>query len=286
MSAVLCRDCSALAGERPDAAMPARCPECGSPRVVTHPELPDLALAHLDCDAFYATVEKHRRPDLADRPVIVGGGGERGVVLACCYVARLYGVRSAMPMFKALAACPDAVVIRPDMAKYREVGRAVRAEMRRLTPLGEPLSIDEAFLDLSGTAAAHGVAPAQALAALARRVEAVLGITVCSVRSYNKFLAKLASDLDKPRGFAVIGRAEAAGFLADKPVDWLWGVGRAIHRRVAADGILRIGQLRGLDRRDLAHRYGKLGLRLAELAAGEDSRRVQPEARARSISTE
>src|SRR3954454_21754466 len=285
MSAVLCGDCSALDGDRSDAAMPARCPDCGSPRVVTHPELADLTLAHLDCDAFYATVEKHRRPELADRPVIVGGGA-RGVVLACCYVARIYGVRSAMPMFKALAACPDAIVIRPDMAKYREVGRAVRAEMRRLTPLVEPLSIDEAFLDLSGTAAVSGIAPAQALAALARRVETALGITVSIGLSYNKFLAKLASDLDKPRGFAVIGRQEAAGFLADKPVDWLWGVGRAMHRRLAADGILRIGQLRGLDRRDLAHRYGKLGLRLAELASGEDSRRVQPEARARSISAE
>ncbi len=265
--------------------MPARCPECGSPRVVTHPELPDLALAHLDCDAFYATIEKHRRPELADRPVIVGGGA-RGVVLACCYVARLYGVRSAMPMFKALAACPDAVVIPPDMATYREVGRAVRAEMRRLTPLIEPLSIDEAFLDLGGTVAAHGVAPAQALAALARRVEAGVGITVSIGLSYNKFLAKLASDLDKPRGFAVIGRAEAAGFLADKPVGWLWGVGGAMQRRLAADGILRIGQLRALDRRELAQRYGRLGLRLAELAAGEDSRRVQPGTRTRSISAE
>src|SRR3954451_6459235 len=285
MSAVLCRDCSALAGERPDAAMPARCPECGSPRVVAHPELADLALAHLDCDAFYATIEKHRRPELAEQPVIVGGG-QRGVVLACCYVARLYGVRSAMPMFKALAACPDAVVIRPDMAKYREVGRAVRAEMRRLTPLFEPLSIDEAVLDLSGTAAVHGITPAQALAALARRVEMALGITVSIGLSYNKFLAKLASDLDKPRGFAVIGREEAAGFLADKPVDWLWGVGRAMQRPVAADGILRIGQLRALDRRELAHRYGRLGLRLAELATGEDSRRVEPGTRTRSISAE
>ena len=290
MSAVLCRECSALADDRADAATPSRCPECGSPRVVAHPELADLALAHLDCDAFYATVEKHRRPELADRPVIVGGSGERGVVLACCYVARLYGVRSAMPMFKALAACPDAVVIRPDMATYRDIGRAVRAEMRRLTPLVEPLSIDEAFLDLSGLKAAHGathgVAPAQALAALARRVETALGITVSIGLSYNKFLAKLASDLDKPRGFAVIGRAEAAGFLADKPVDWLWGVGRATQRLLAADGILRIGQLRGLDRRELATRYGKLGLRLAELASGEDSRPVQPVARARSISAE
>jgi DNA polymerase-4 len=172
------------------------------------------------------------------------------------------------------------------MAAYREVGRAVRAEMRRLTPLIEPLSIDEAFLDLSGTAAMHGVAPAQALAALARRVEATLGITVSIGLSYNKFLAKLASDLDKPRGFAVIGREEAPGFLADKPVGWLWGVGGAPQRRLAADGILRIGQLRALDRRELGLRYGKLGMRLAELAAGEDSRRVQPGTRARSISAE
>jgi DNA polymerase-4 len=285
MRAVLCRDCSALAADRAEGPVPARCTECGSPRLVAHPELRDLAIAHLDCDAFYATVEKRARPELADRPVIVGGG-TRGVVLACCYVARLYGVRSAMPMFKALAACPDAVVIRPDMAKYREVGRAVRAEMRRLTPLVEPLSIDEAFLDLSGGATPGDVAPAQALAALARRIETGLGITVSIGLSYNKFLAKLASDLDKPRGFAVIGRKEAAGFLTDKPVDWLWGVGRATTRRLAADGILRIGQLRALDRDELARRYGRLGLRLAELAAGEDSRRVQPIARARSISAE
>jgi DNA polymerase-4 len=284
MSAILCRDCSALAAQEV-AATPVRCSRCGSPRVVAHPELAGLALAHLDCDAFYATVEKRERPELADRPVIVGGGA-RGVVLACCYVARLYGVRSAMPMFKALAACPEAVVIRPDMGKYRDVGRAVRTEMLRLTPLVEPLSIDEAFLDLSGTAAADGAAPAQALAALARRIEAAHGITVSIGLSYNKFLAKLASDLDKPRGFAVIGRAEAAGFLADKPVGWLWGVGGAMQRRLAADGIVRIGQLRALDRRELAHRYGRLGARLAELAAGEDARSVEPAGRARSISAE
>ena len=282
MTGVLCRDCAALATA--PAAAP-RCPECGSPRLVAHDELSDLAIAHLDCDAFYATVEKRERPDLAELPVIVGGGA-RGVVLACCYVARLYGVRSAMPMFKALAACPDAVVIRPDMAKYREVGRAVRAEMRRLTPLVEPLSIDEAFLDLTGTERLHGAAPAQLLAALARRVEAALGITISVGLSYNKFLAKLASDLDKPRGFAVIGRAEAPGFLADKPVAWLWGVGGAMQRRLAADGIMRIGQLCALDPRELARRYGRLGSRLAQLARGDDDRRVDPEGRARSISAE
>jgi DNA polymerase-4 len=282
MTSILCRDCTAL-GAAP--AAPERCPDCGSPRVVVHPELADLVIAHLDCDAFYATVEKRDRPELAELPVIVGGGA-RGVVLACCYVARLYGVRSAMPMYKALAACPDAVVIRPEMAKYREVGRAVRAEMQRLTPLVEPLSIDEAFLDLAGTEALHGAAPAQLLAALARRIEARLSITVSIGLSYNKFLAKLASDLDKPRGFAVIGRAEAVSFLADKPVGWLWGVGGAMQRRLAADGIARVGQLRALDPRELARRYGRLGRRLAQLARGEDDRRVDPEGPARSISAE
>ncbi|HEX3952194.1 MAG TPA: DNA polymerase IV [Stellaceae bacterium] len=282
MIAVLCRDCSGL---HMATTAPVRCRDCGSPRLTAHPELAGLSIAHLDCDAFYATVEKRDRPDLAEQPVIVGGG-QRGVVLACCYVARLYGVRSAMPMFKALAACPDAVVIRPDMAKYREVGRAVRSEMQRLTPLVEPLSIDEAFLDLSGTAALHGAAPAQLLAALARRVEAMFCITVSIGLSYNKFLAKLASDLDKPRGFAVIGRAEATAFLADKPVGWLWGVGGAMQRRLAADGITRIGQLRALDPRDLAQRHGRIGLRLAQLARGDDDRRVDPEGRARTISAE
>src|SRR4051794_1660840 len=188
MSAGLCRDCSAIAADLADTAMPARCPECGSPRVVLHPELADLALAHLDCDAFYATVEKRDRPELADRPVIVGGGA-RGVVLACCYVARLYGVRSAMPMFKALAACPNAVVIPPDMTKYRAVGGQVRAAMRRLTPLVEPVSIDEAFLDLSGTESLHGACPAQLLAELARQIETDLAVTVSIGLSDNKFLA-------------------------------------------------------------------------------------------------
>jgi DNA polymerase IV len=282
VTAVLCRDCTALFAAP---AAPPRCPECASPRLAAHPELAALAIAHIDCDAFYATVEKRDRPELAQRPVIVGGGA-RGVVLACCYVARLYGVRSAMPMFRALALCPEAVVIRPDMAKYREVGRAVRAEMQCLTPRVEPLSIDEAFLDLAGTETLHGAAPAQLLAALVRRIEAALGVTASIGLSYNKFLAKLASDLDKPRGFAVIGRAEAADFLADKPVGWLWGVGGAMERRLAADGIVRIGQLRAREPRELATRYGRLGLRLAQLARGEDDRIVDPAGRARSISAE
>jgi len=278
----LCRECGALS---PAAHEAGRCAACGSPRIVAHPELDTLAIAHIDCDAFYATVEKRDRPELAEQPVIVGGK-QRGVVLACCYVARLYGVRSAMPMFKALAACPHAVVIRPDMAKYRDVGRAVRAEMRRLTPLVEPLSIDEAFLDLSGTEPANGMAPAQALVALVRRIEANFGITASIGLSYNKFLAKIASDLDKPRGFAVIGRGDATRFLADKPVGLLWGVGAAMQRRLAADGIALIGQLRALDERELARRYGKMGARLARLARGDDTRQVEAVSQTKSISAE
>ncbi len=278
----LCRDC----GELGAAAAPnERCDACGSPRLVRHGELGSLSIAHVDCDAFYATVEKRDRPELADRPVVIGGGA-RGVVLACCYVARLYGVRSAMPMFKALAACPDAVVIRPDMAKYRDVGREMRAEMRKLTPLVEPLSIDEAFLDLGGTEALHAACPAQLLAGLATRVEASLGITVSIGLSDNKFLAKLASDLDKPRGFAVLSRNEAAAFLANKPVALLWGVGTALQRRLAGDGIALIGQLADLGDRELASRYGRIGARLARLARGEDDRAVLAHAPAQTISAE
>ncbi len=278
----LCRDCSVLFARPPPDG---RCGRCASPRLVSHPALAELTIAHIDCDAFYASVEKRDQPQLADRPVIVGGG-KRGVVLACCYVARLYGVRSAMPMFKALAACPDAEVIRPNMAKYREVGRAVRAEMRKLTPSVEPISIDEAFLDLSGTEALHGSAPAQTLASLARQIEATFGISLSIGLSNNKFLAKIASDLDKPRGFAVLSRGDAPAFLANKPVSLLWGVGAALQRRLAADGIAQIGQLAALGEHELATRYGRLGAHLACLALGIDSRAVLADAAAKSISAE
>jgi DNA polymerase-4 len=278
----LCRDCGAL---ETAAQQSERCAACGSPRLVRHTALGSLAVAHVDCDAFYAAVEKRDRPELADRPVIIGGGA-RGVVLACCYVARLYGVRSAMPMFKALAACPDAVVIRPDMAKYSAAGREVRADMRRLTPLVEPLSIDEAFLHLGGTETVHDACPAQLLAGLAKRVETAHGITVSIGLSDNKFLAKIASDLDKPRGFAVLSRSEAPAFLAGKPVSLLWGVGTAMQRRLAGDGITLIGQLAEIGGRELASRYGRMGARLAHLARGEDDRAVLAHVPAHTISAE
>ena len=254
-------------------------------RVLSHAELHRLAIAHLDCDAFYAAIEKRDRPELRDRPVIVGGR-HRGVVAACCYIARTYGVRSAMPMFKALEACPEAAVIRPDMKKYTAVGREVRALMLACTPLVEPLSIDEAFMDLSGTESLHRASPAATLARLARRVEDELSITVSVGLSYNKFLAKIASDLDKPRGFAVIGRAEARAFLADKPVGLLWGVGQAMQQRLARDGITRIGALARLDEATLVARYGKIGRRLHRCARGEDDRPVDPARETKSISSE
>ncbi|MBM3492621.1 MAG: DNA polymerase IV [Alphaproteobacteria bacterium] len=277
----LCRDCLRLAPASPGA----RCPACGSPRLLRHAELDRLSLAHLDSDAFYAAVEKRDRPELRDRPVIVGGG-RRGVVSAACYVARTYGVRSAMPMFKALQACPHASVIRPDMAKYAAVSRHVRTILLSATPLVEPLSLDEAFLDLTGTEALHHRQPAQTLAALAERIEREIGITVSVGLSYNKFLAKIASELDKPRGFAVIGRSEAPGFLASRPVGIIFGVGQAMQRKLAADGIRLIGEVQGRERGDLVARYGAMGERLWAFARGHDTRPVDPAGERRSISAE
>jgi len=275
-----CRDCLAPAAD----AAP-RCPACHGPRLVRHGELHTLAIAHIDCDAFYAAIEKRDDPSLADKPLIVGGG-RRGVVSTCCYIARISGVRSAMPMFKALKLCPDAVVRKPDMAKYAGVGREVRALMLALTPLVEPLSIDEAFLDLSGTGRLHGRSPALALADLARRIERDIGITVSIGLSHNKFLAKIASDLDKPRGFAVIGRAEALAFLASRPVSQIWGVGKAMQAELARAGIVSVAQLQTMEKVDLMRRFGSMGARLYHLSRGEDDRRVSPDEEIRSISAE
>jgi DNA polymerase-4 len=280
MSAIFCRDCDA------DASMGARrCKSCGSPRLVVHPEAGLLSLAHVDCDAFFAAIEKRDDPALRDRPVIVGGG-KRGVVATCCYIARTYGVRSAMPMFKALEACPDAVVIKPDMDKYARIGRHVREAMLALTPLVEPVSIDEAFLDLSGTALLHGAPPARVLARFARGVEERLGITVSVGLSYCKFLAKVASDLDKPRGFSVIGRQEAVAFLGPRPVSIVPGIGPANLARLHSAGIRTLGDVARLPLDVLVARLGKDALRLHAFAQGRDERRVTPEREAISISAE
>jgi len=276
----LCRDCAATvpAGER-------RCSSCGSPRLISHPELMGLSIAHIDCDAFYASVEKRDNPELTNKPVIVGGG-RRGVVSACCYIARTRGVHSAMPMFQALKACPDAAVIRPNMEKYQRIGGEIKAMMRDTTPAVESISIDEAFLDLGGTETLHHGSPAQTLIKLIKRIETETGVTASVGLSYNKFLAKMASDLDKPRGFAIIGRTEAIAFLTPRPVSAIWGVGKSLCQRLDRDGLKTIGQLRRLDERELVARYGKIGARLAHLSRGEDNRRVGEGRATKSISSE
>ena len=262
-----------------------RCKACGSPRITSHPELGTLDIAHVDCDAFYASVEKRDNPKLKDKPVIVGGG-KRGVVSACCYIARIKGVHSAMPMFQANKLCPDATVIHPDMEKYGRIGRTIRELMLEKTPLVEPLSIDEAFLDLSGTKMLHGAVPAETLVRLVKHIEEEIGITASIGLSYNKFLAKTASDLDKPRGFAIIGRADAIDFLSPRSVGTIWGVGNSLGARLARDGITTIGQLRDIEPQVLTARYGTIGSRLAKLSRGEDNRRVNPGGKAKSISSE
>lgn len=262
-----------------------RCSHCGSPRLVRHRALPALALAHIDCDAFYATVEKRDNPDIADRPVIIGGG-KRGVVSAACYIARTYGVRSAMPMFKALELCPGATVIPPDMAKYVRVGREVRHAMQALTPLVEPLSIDEAFLDLSGTQRVHGMIPAKVLAKFARDVERDIGITVSVGLSVNKFLAKIASDLDKPRGFAALDQDEAREMLAGKPVGFIYGVGPATQEKLMQRGFRVIADLQRADETELMKQFASEGRRLWRLARGIDDRSVVADRGAKTISSE
>ena len=275
----LCRDClTPFDGGT-------RCPACRSPRVVQHAELNTLSIAHMDCDAFYASVEKRDNPALRDHPVIVGGG-TRGVVSTCCYLARIHGVRSAMPMFQALKLCPQAVVVKPRMQVYAEASRAIRNMLESLTPSIEPLSLDEAFLDLSGTERLHGAPPAILLARLTKRMEDELGLTGSIGLSHNKFLAKIASDLDKPRGFSVIGRAETVAFLKPRPIRIIWGVGTATQAALEAAGIRTISDLYRWDRADLAARFGHMGDRLWHLARGEDHRRVSRDERPKSISKE
>ena len=275
-----CRDClTAVTIET------SRCPKCHGPRLKHHPELHELPIAHIDCDAFYAAVEKRDNPELRDKPVIIGGA-TRGVVSTACYVARIKGVKSAMPMFKALKLCPEAIVIKPDIRKYSAVGQQVRELMLELTPLVEPLSIDEAFLDLTGTTRLHGRSPALSLAALLNAIEEKIGISASAGLSYNKYLAKVASDLEKPRGFSVIGKAEALAFLAEKSVSLIWGVGRAFQEQLMKDGITRIGQLQGMERAELLRRYGVMGARLFHLARGEDARSVSARDESKSISAE
>ncbi len=281
MTPTLCRDCCGFVEPRSGV-----CPDCGGERLVAHAELCDLTIAHVDCDAFYASIEKRDRPELHDRCLIVGHDGGRGVVTTACYLARRFGVRSAMPMFKALQLCPQAMVLPPDMAKYKAVSDRIRAIFHAATEIIEPVSLDEAYLDLGDIAGTGAGGPALALAEIARRVEAEVGITVSVGLSCNKFLAKLASDMQKPRGFSVIGAADAKAVLAPLPVRKINGVGHAMARRLETDGIETIAQLQNLSEMQLVTQFGKFGRRLAQFAQGEDDRRVTPSRPTKSISAE
>ena len=275
----LCRKCFNTFTEE------GRCPICNSPLVVSHDELFSLNIAHMDCDAFYASVEKRDNPELADKPVIIGGG-RRGVVSTACYIARICGVKSAMPMFKALEKCPDAVVIRPRMKLYAEISQQIRVLMTDITPIVEPLSLDEAFMDLSGTHKLHGVPPAVMLAKLMDRISGKLGLTGSIGLSHNKFLAKIASDLNKPNGYSIIGEAETGSFLKDKSVRLIWGVGSSAQKSLEKAGIRTFSDLLRWDRKDLAKKFGSMGDRLWFLAKGQDARIVSNNDRVKSISNE
>ena len=281
----LCRDCGIrIKSPRAD-KKPTRCPSCKSPRLLFHPELFDLGIAHIDCDAFFAAIEKRDNPELEDKPVIIGGG-QRGVVSTACYIARIRGVNSAMPMFKALKLCPDAVVIKPQMEKYAEAGYQIRELMKKLTPLVQPISIDEAFLDLRGTEKLHGLTPAETILNLVRNIRKNVGITVSVGLSHNKFLAKLSSDLDKPNGFTVIGQSETLDRLAPMQVEKIWGVGKAMQKKLSANGVKTIGHLQKLDEEFLLKQYGNVGQHLFRVSRGLDDRLVSPEREAKSISSE
>jgi DNA polymerase-4 len=281
MPRALCRDCCELTE-----AEDGRCPDCGSGRLVAHDEMECLGIAHIDCDAFYASVEKRDRPELADVPLIVGHPGGRGVVTTACYIARRYGVRSAMPMFKAIELCPDATVIAPDMGKYKRVSGDIRRILETATEIIEPVSLDEAYLDLGDPHLAGDGPAVQALALIGRRIEREIAITVSIGLSCNKFLAKLASELEKPRGFSIIGAGEARRFLAPLPVAKINGVGAVMARRLEANGARTIGDLQAMGEMQLVTQYGKFGRRLASFAQGQDDRRVMPDRPTKSISAE
>ena len=277
----LCRDCCELTGTQDGL-----CTRCEGPRWLAHAEIETLGIAHIDCDAFYASVEKRDRPELKDEPVIVGHPGGRGVVTTACYIARQFGVRSAMPMFQALEQCPHATVIAPEMAKYKRVSDDIRTIFGATTSIIEPVSLDEAYLDLTDDYRTEAPPAAEALALIAARVVREVGITVSIGLSCNKFLAKLASELRKPHGFSVIGQAEAKSFLGPLSVRKIHGVGAVTAQRMEASGLKTIADLQALPEAALVARFGKFGQRLAQFAHGEDSRRVTPDRPTKSISAE
>ncbi len=250
------------------------------------PGPPSRRIAHVDMDAFYASVEIRDDPSLAGKPVVVGGApDQRGVVAAASYAARRYGIHSAMPMAQAVRRCPELVRLPGDPAKYAEVSRRIFEVLETFSPTLETLSLDEAFLDVTGTERHFGAAPA-----LGRRIKDAITEAVALTASVGiapcKFAAKLASDHGKPNGLVVVTAAELVAFLAPLPIELLWGVGQKTAPRLHALGIRTMGDLAARDAAWVRSQLGDHGLHLRELARGEDDRAVVPDAAARSISSE
>lgn len=241
-----------------------------------------VKILHLDLDAFYPSVEVLDRPELAGKAVIVGGLGNRGVVASASYAARAHGVHSAQPMALARRRCPNGVFLQPRFDRYRELSRRIFAIYRTWTELVEPLSIDEAYLDVSQ----HARDGREIARAIKDRVREETGLTVSAGVAHNKFLAKLASGLHKPDGLTCIGPDEAAAILAPLPVEKLWGVGPATGQRLRGAGYLTVGDVAAADAGALAELLGSQGPRLGSLARGVDDRRVEPPGRPKSISCE
>ncbi len=244
------------------------------------------SIAHVDMDAFYASIEQRDRPELHGLPVIVGADPKgRGVVSAASYEARVFGVRSAMPIGKAARLCPHGVFVPVDMAKYARVSDEIMAVLADFSPLVEPVSVDEAFVDLTGTASLFGP-PSEAVRSIKRRIRAETGLTASAGLASNKFIAKIASDLRKPDGMVVVEPGHEAEFLAPLPIERLWGVGKATAKSLAALGIATIGQLQRLSRATLVRRLGDHGADLHELAFGRDERAVTPWTAPKSMGAE
>jgi DNA polymerase IV len=250
------------------------------------PEAPPLRkIIHVDMDAFYAAVEQRDDPALRGRPVAVGGGGPRGVVMAASYEARVFGVRSAMPGFQARRLCPELVFVRTRFDAYQAASRQIREIFLSYTDLVEPLSLDEAYLDV--TAPRRGPPSATVIArAIKREIFAATGLTASAGVSFNKFLAKVASDLDKPDGLTVIRPEDAAAFIAMLPIERFFGVGPVTARKMNDPGIHDGAELRARSEAELVNRFGKVGRHYFRIARGEDERTVSPDRPYKSIGAE
>ena len=244
------------------------------------------AILHVDMDAFYASVEQRDRPELRGRPVVVGADPRgRGVVSAASYEARRFGIHSAMPIGRAYRLCPTAAFLPVDMDKYARESERIMAILADFTPLVEPLSLDEAFLDVSASRALHGTG-VEIARRIKARIRAEVGLTASAGIAPNKFVAKIASDLEKPDGLVEVGPGQESAFLRDLPIRRLWGVGPAAERELASLGARTIGDLVRLGRGRLEARLGASGAHLVELAQGIDDRPVVPWHDPKSIGAE